>query len=280
MAIWKRGVKVCTLSVIEECVRLAFAWLWMGGAIVEVGVERDAVLLEGLCVHVEEISVINPLYVEVQHDSVFFFFFLFLNMCTTCWKCWYVTQEGCVRLQECVSLCALRLCCWRWGLPPCVGLGAESRWARDGAENLYWLFLCLRAVLPLSKLTLPAERQIAAFTPGGVFFLSFLIYLSIIYFSIVTMGNVSSISCVRALSVDPSEQFKLKTGGFKEAKLLKDIRLASWTITWRIYRGPNQDEQLFKTFYPPLAQFIYFFLLKTFVFFHSFPCLQCTTLIW
>lgn len=48
----------------------------------------------------------------------------------------------------CVCVCAhvQWLWWWRWGLPPCVGLGAESRWARDGAENLYWLFLCLRAV--------------------------------------------------------------------------------------------------------------------------------------
>lgn len=75
-------------------------------------------------------------FTKVQHDGVF-------SeqgggvICMTCSKCWYVTQGGCVCLCECVSLCLPRLCYWRWGLPPCVGLGAESRWARDGAENLY-----------------------------------------------------------------------------------------------------------------------------------------------
>lgn len=44
----------------EESVRLAFARLWTWGAIMGMGVERDAVLLEGLCVYVEEISEINP----------------------------------------------------------------------------------------------------------------------------------------------------------------------------------------------------------------------------
>lgn len=56
------------------------------------------------------------------------------------------SRNACVRYHARARLCVQWLWWWMWGLPPCVGLGAESRWARDGAENLYWLFLCLRAV--------------------------------------------------------------------------------------------------------------------------------------
>lgn len=44
-------------------------------------------------------------------------------------------RRWCARVFVCAHVQRLRA--RRWGLPPCVRLRAESRWARDGAENLY-----------------------------------------------------------------------------------------------------------------------------------------------
>jgi len=84
----------------------------------------------------------------------------------------------------------------------------------------------------LSKLTLPAERQIAAFTPRGIFFLSFLnlsIYL-FIYLFILTIGNVSAASCAWALSVVQAKLPTLKSDSSKETKVVHKLSCFSDSI--------------------------------------------------
>lgn len=171
-------------------------------------------------------------------------------------KLWYVSREGCVCVFcvcVCVFLCAhvQWLWWWRWGLPPCVGLGAESRWARDGAENLYWLFFVPQSCLAVVKAASTSwEANCSIYTGRHFLFFHFFFqtYFFILQWEMYLQSTVSEYFVCFFHGLNKTDTIKRKKSSSDEkVKAGKSCPSFHFETSPDMYRNQEQVHTIYNT---------------------------------